>query len=224
MLADTQPNSMDRSSSSTDASDGRAPSTLFTTSRSSAAKSPVRKCADLVVWFLLDQWFLVILGILIIIASQVQVPRSQQAKKQLVIDYLAVSVIFFINGCTLPTRILIENLSRWQTHLFVQVQSYLMASAVTFGIVSAAATSKTFMDPGLLIGMLILSCLPTTYVSYVMGFTDFRRKADVSQHCFQCQNDQEISWQRGPYRRTIHHRQFSRPLYITSSYQHVYIS
>ena len=185
---------MDRSSSSTDASDGRAPSILSNTSRTSAVKSPVRKCADLMLWFLLDQWFLVILGILIIIASQVQVPRSQQAEKQLVIDYLAVSLIFFINGCTLPTRVLIENLSRWQTHLFVQVQSYLMASAVTFGIVSAAATSKNFMDPGLLIGMLILSCLPTTYVSYIIESTDFRKRANVSQHCFQCQNDPEVPW------------------------------
>lgn len=125
-------------------------------------KSAIRQSTDFVTWILLDQWFLVILGILVVVASQVQVPASQQNIKSTAIDYLAVSIIFFINGCTLQTRVLMENLSRWRTHLFVQIQSYFMASAITFGIVSAAALNPTFMDPSLLIGLLILSCLPTT--------------------------------------------------------------
>lgn len=105
-----------------------------------------------VLWYFKDQWFLIALGVLIAIASQVQVPASQQELKTTVVTYLCVSIIFLMTGCTLPTRTLIENYSRWKIHLFVQVQCFLMTSAILFGVVSAAATNKDFMDPGLLIG------------------------------------------------------------------------
>ena len=108
------------------------------------------------------------MGIVIIIASQVQVPAAHQAKKEIVVTYLGVSIVFFITGCTLPTRVLIENYSKWKIHLFVQIQSFLMTSAIIFGIVSACATSRTFMDPGLLVGMIVGGCLPTTISSNVV--------------------------------------------------------
>ncbi|MCJ1287869.1 hypothetical protein MMC26_007221 [Xylographa opegraphella] len=141
---------------------GTASSTQEVAPNTHPPKSAIRRHADRVAWFLLDQWFLFILGILIAISSQVQVPTAQQFQKENVINYLCVSLIFFINGVTLPTRTLVDNLSRWKAHLFIQVQSYLMASAVTFAVVSAAATNKNFMDPSLLVGMIVLGCLPTT--------------------------------------------------------------
>ncbi|TKA71911.1 hypothetical protein B0A55_07201, partial [Friedmanniomyces simplex] len=100
-----------------------------------------------------DQWFLIALGILIAIASQVQVPDSQQHVKEITITYLCVSIIFFITGCTLDTKTLLQNYARWKLHLFVQVQCFLMPSAVVFGVVSATATDRNFMDPGLLVGL-----------------------------------------------------------------------
>jgi len=78
--------------------------------------------ANAIKWFLIDQWFLVSFGLLIILSSQVQVPASRQATKETAVTYAAVAVIFFITGCTLPTRVLIENYSKWKIHLFVQVQ------------------------------------------------------------------------------------------------------
>lgn len=128
-------------------------------------KSRIKTYIDLVVWFLQDQWFLITLGILIAISSQVQVPPSHQHLKETIVTYLAVSIIFFITGCTLPTKVLLENYSRWKIHLFVQIQCFLMTSAMTFGIVSACATSKTFMDPWLLIGIIFVGCVPTTISS-----------------------------------------------------------
>ncbi|KAE8163050.1 putative sodium bile acid cotransporter [Aspergillus tamarii] len=115
------------------------------------------KIWDLVV----DQWFLIVMGILIAFASQVQVPKPQQQMKKTVVNYLAVTVIFFINGCTLPTQVLVENLSRWKVHIFTQVQCYLLTSSISYGIVSVCATDRYFMDPALLIGIIILGCLPT---------------------------------------------------------------
>ncbi|OCK77160.1 hypothetical protein K432DRAFT_384911 [Lepidopterella palustris CBS 459.81] len=119
-------------------------------------------------WLIQDQWFLFSLGVLIVISSQVQVPQSHQHVKETVVTYLAVSIIFFITGCTLPTRILLDNYFRWKIHLFVQLQCFLMTSATTFAVVSACATSTTFMDPWLLIGLIFAGCVPTTISSNVI--------------------------------------------------------
>jgi solute carrier family 10 (sodium/bile acid cotransporter), member 7 len=121
-----------------------------------------------VVRFMQDQWFLITLGILIAISSQHQVPKEHQKTKSLVVTYLCVSIIFFLTGCTLKTQTLIDNYSRWKLHLFVQVQSFFMTSIIMFGIVSAAATNRNFMDPGLLIGMIMTGCVATTISSNVV--------------------------------------------------------
>lgn len=119
-------------------------------------------------WLLLDQWFLLALGILILIASQVQVSDSQQEVKETVVTYLAVAVIFFITGCTLPTKVLQQNYSRWRLHLFAQIQSFLLTSAIIFGVVSACATNPDFLDPGLMVGLIFTGCVPTTISSNII--------------------------------------------------------
>lgn len=52
-------------------------------------KSFPKKVLDAVLWFVKDQWFLIGMVIVVIISSQVQVPESQQATKQVVVAYLA---------------------------------------------------------------------------------------------------------------------------------------
>ncbi|KAF2396754.1 sodium bile acid symporter family protein [Trichodelitschia bisporula] len=127
-------------------------------------KGIARRIRDIVV----GQWFLITLGILIAISSQVQVPAAQQRIKQTVITYLCVSMIFFITGCTLPSSSLLENYWRWKLHLFVQLQSFLLSSAVFFAVVSAAASRRDLIDPGLLLGMIMTGCVPTTISSNVV--------------------------------------------------------
>lgn len=119
-------------------------------------------------WFVKDQWFLLAMAFVILLASQVQVPASRQRTKRTVITYLSVSVIFFINGCTLDTSVLLANAQRWKLHAFVQLQCYLVCSAATFGIVSLCATNPNFMDPWLLIGFLFVGSAPTTMNSNVV--------------------------------------------------------
>ncbi|KAF2271425.1 uncharacterized protein EI97DRAFT_437852 [Westerdykella ornata] len=119
-------------------------------------------------WLVKDQWFLLVFGLLILISSQVQVPKSQQGIKRRVITYLAVSVIFFVNGCTLSTRVLMDNYLRWRVHIFVQLQCFLLTSVVTFAVVSLCATNPHFMDPWLLIGLLFVGSAPTTMSSNVV--------------------------------------------------------
>ena len=86
------------------------------------AESRFKRYSKAVLWFLQDQWFILALAPLIILASQVQVPAAHQQIKETAVTYAAVSLIFFITGCTLPTRVLFENYSRWRIHLFVQLQ------------------------------------------------------------------------------------------------------
>ena len=117
--------------------------------------------------FALEQWFLIALGLLIAFASQVQVPLVQQKIKQTVTSYLCISIIFFVTGCTLDSKTLLANYSRWKIHLFVQAQCYIMTSLVVLAVVSATATSH-FMDPGLLVGLVFQSCVATTISSNVV--------------------------------------------------------
>ena len=139
-----------------------------------ASTSPRSRCRQIfstVQWLCFDQWFLFALGLLILISSQTQVSAMYQAKKETVVTYLCVSIIFLITGCTLPSKILLDNYRRWKIHLFVQIQSFLMTSAVVYGVVSICATNAKFMDPGLLVGLIFMVSfiferfLPTPVVS-----------------------------------------------------------
>jgi sodium/bile acid cotransporter 7 len=126
------------------------------------------KALQVLRWFIKDQWFLIAMGFVVLVSSQIQVPASQQQIKRTVVTYAAVSVIFFINGCTLDTRVMLANYMRWRLHIFVQLQCYLVCSAATFAIVSLCATNPNFMDPWLLIGFLFVGSAPTTMSSNVV--------------------------------------------------------
>lgn len=132
------------------------------------SRSPPKTWKHRILTFLDDQWFLISMALALVLASQTQVPEPRQKLKSRIISYLCVSVIFFATGCTLDTGVLIRNYSRWKAHLWVQGQCFLMCSGLMFGVVSATATNHDFMDPGLLIGLLVLSCVPTTMASNVV--------------------------------------------------------
>jgi len=126
-----------------------------------------RRVLSTIKFILLDQWFLFALSFFILLASQIQVPSSQQEKKETVVTYCCVALIFFITGCTLSTKILVANYSRWKIHVFVQLQSFLLTSAIVYAVVSLCATNPDFMDPGLLVGLVFMGCVPTTISSNV---------------------------------------------------------
>lgn len=135
---------------------------------SGSGKSRWRKFLSQIKWLALDQWFLLALACLVLISSQVQVPRSQRHEKEIIVTYLCVAIIFIITGCTLPTKVLLDNYRRWKIHLFVQIQCFLVTSAIVFAVVSLCATSRTFMDAGLLLGLIFMGCVPTTISSNVV--------------------------------------------------------
>jgi sodium/bile acid cotransporter 7 len=57
-------------------------------------RSPkLQKTLNILKWFIKDQWFLVAMGFVILLASQVQVPEARQQSKRVIVTYVAVSVI-----------------------------------------------------------------------------------------------------------------------------------
>lgn len=136
--------------------------------RSTPSRSTWRRYLSTAKFLIADQWFLFALGFFILISSQVQVPASQQAMKETVVTYLCVAVIFFITGCTLSTKVLLANYGRWRIHVFVQIQSFLLTSAIVYAVVSLCALNPDFMDAGLLVGMIFTGCVPTTISSNVI--------------------------------------------------------
>ena len=61
-----------------------------------ASTSPARRVLNPVLWFLKDQWFLCGIAIVVIIASQVQVPIDQQQVKQVTVSYLSGKYLKFL--------------------------------------------------------------------------------------------------------------------------------
>lgn len=102
------------------------------------------------------------------IASQVQVALDQQQRKQTIVSYLTVATVFFVTGCTLPTKVLLENYQKYPVICFVQAEGFLLTSALAFAVVTAAASNRDFMDPWLLVGLIFNGCLPTTISSNVV--------------------------------------------------------
>ncbi|OTA95171.1 hypothetical protein M434DRAFT_226228 [Hypoxylon sp. CO27-5] len=112
-------------------------------------------------WLIKDQWFIITLLLLILISSQKQVPREQQQIKDTVVQNLAVTAIFFVNGCTIQTQVLVKTIRCWKIHIFVQVLCFLFTSSTALAVVTATATNPALIDAALLNGIVLLSSLPT---------------------------------------------------------------
>ncbi|KAK8061645.1 hypothetical protein PG994_008011 [Apiospora phragmitis] len=110
-------------------------------------------------WFARDQWFIIMLLILILVASQVQAPNQQLRKTA--VQYSTVTVIFLINGCTVSTAVLMRTLRLWHLHVMIQCGCFLFTSATALAVVQAAATKPGAVDAALLNGFVVMACLPT---------------------------------------------------------------
>lgn len=76
-----------------------------TSQESTPSRPPWRRFFSTCKFLIADQWFLLALGFLVLVASQVQVPGDQQEKKEVIMTYLCVAFIFFVTGCTLSTKV-----------------------------------------------------------------------------------------------------------------------
>jgi sodium/bile acid cotransporter 7 len=119
--------------------------------------------------FLLDQWLLLSMGLLILLAYFFPSvgKRGGHVRSEYTITYGAVALIFLTSGLTLPFDKLLKHARNIRLHVIVQVTSFLITSAVFFGIACAASTTSS-IEINTLVGFIATGALPTTINSNVV--------------------------------------------------------
>lgn len=119
--------------------------------------------------FLLDQWLLLAMGFVILLAYFFPSVGKQggHIRSEYTITYGAVALIFFTSGLTLPFNKLVKHAKNVRLHIIVQITSFLITSAVFFGIACAASTSSG-LETSTLVGFIATGALPTTINSNVV--------------------------------------------------------
>ncbi|TXN28913.1 bile acid:sodium symporter family protein [Lacisediminihabitans profunda] len=114
--------------------------------------------------------FLAAMALVIVLATLLPA-RGASASFVSVGSYIAIVLLFFLNGVRLPTREAIEGLKNWKLHSAV-----LIASFVIFPILGFAArlTVPWLLTPQLYVGVMFLSTLPSTVQSSI-AFTSIAK-------------------------------------------------
>lgn len=136
---------------------------------SAPATPPPRPWWKKLLSFLLDQWLLIAMGLVIMLAYFFPSvgKRGGHIAAQWTVTWGAVVVIFLVSGLALPFDKLLYHSRNLRLHLIVQVMSFLVTSAVFFGISVAAHTNPHISAPTL-VGLVATGCLPTTIASNVV--------------------------------------------------------
>ena len=119
--------------------------------------------------FLLDQWLLLAMGLVILLAYFFpNVGRhGGYLRSEYTVTYGAVALIFFTSGLTLPFDKLVKHAKNLRLHIIVQTTSFLITSAVFFGIACATSNSSV-IETSTLVGFIATGALPTTINSNVV--------------------------------------------------------
>lgn len=129
----------------------------------------IRRTLKQIFDFLVSQWLLLAIGLVILLAyffPQVG-KRGGYIRSEYSITYGAVVIIFLCSGLTLPFDQLLRHAKNIRLHLIVQVTSFLITSAVFFGVAAAASTNSR-LETSILVGLVANGCLPTTISSNVV--------------------------------------------------------
>ncbi|RLV83158.1 putative membrane protein [Meyerozyma sp. JA9] len=121
--------------------------------------------------FAISQWFLVLLGVFVALAHSYPEFAKQGGtiKAQYSIQYGAVAVIFLVSGLSMSTKDLMVNMSHWRAHFTVLSMSFLVTSAIIYGIASGIKSAHDGeIDEWLLVGMIVTHACPTTVSSNVV--------------------------------------------------------
>jgi sodium/bile acid cotransporter 7 len=119
--------------------------------------------------FLLDQWLLLAMGLLILLAYFFPSvgKRGGHIRSEYTVTYGAVALIFLCSGLTLPFDKLVKHARNIRLHVIVQITSFLITSSVFFAIACAASTNPS-IEISILVGFIATGCLPTTINSNVV--------------------------------------------------------
>ncbi|KUI59203.1 hypothetical protein VP1G_06447 [Cytospora mali] len=124
--------------------------------------------------FILAQWLIIGFGLACLfgylwpnVAATDGVIRSEYS-----ILYGSVAIIFLVSGLQLSPQKLRHNLFNWRLHIITQGISFVVIPliwlAIIWIIIAAGDLRTQALDIPVLLGMLVLSCLPTTIASNVV--------------------------------------------------------
>ncbi|KAK2605296.1 hypothetical protein N8I77_008145 [Diaporthe amygdali] len=122
--------------------------------------------------FIGEQWLIIGFGLACLfgylwpdVASKGGIIRSEYS-----VLYGSVAIIFLISGLQLSPEKLRKNLSNWRLHILTQGISFILIPLIWLAImwIIIAANGTRHIEPSVLVGMLVLSCLPTTIASNVV--------------------------------------------------------
>ncbi|KAI0840630.1 hypothetical protein F5Y06DRAFT_294619 [Hypoxylon sp. FL0890] len=86
--------------------------------------------------------------------------------------YGGIGLIFFINGMQLSPAKLKEHVTNWRLHIVVQGTNLVLIPVIQLIIVhiviAAGGVSSGTVDASILVGMVVVSCIPTTIASNVV--------------------------------------------------------
>lgn len=121
--------------------------------------------------FLVAQWFFLFLGAFVALAHLYPEFAKQGGtiRAEYSIGYGAVAVIFLVSGLSMATKDLFRNIAHWRAHFTVLSCSFLITSAIIFGIVTGIkAAHDDLIDEWLLVGLIVTHSCPTTVSSNVV--------------------------------------------------------
>ncbi|GAA5820933.1 hypothetical protein JCM3770_002635 [Rhodotorula araucariae] len=121
---------------------------------------------------LIDQWFLIGIGVFIVLAWRFPNVARQGGilEAEWSIRLLAVAIIFFISGLSIPLRNMYIRALDWRLHLVCNITTFLLFPTVVFAIVSAvqaADPEHKHFDRWALVGLVVMGVMPTTVSSNV---------------------------------------------------------
>ncbi|KAI1110261.1 sodium bile acid symporter [Nemania sp. NC0429] len=142
--------------------------------RSLATNSKALSVARRGLGFVLDNWLVVGFGLAAVlgyffphVAARGGVIRSEYS-----VLYGAIGLIFLINGAQLSPEKLREHATNWRLHVVVQGINLVLVPVIQLVlvriIIAAGGISSGTIDPSILVGMVVVGCIPTTIASNVV--------------------------------------------------------
>ncbi|KAI0481641.1 sodium bile acid symporter [Xylaria cf. heliscus] len=136
--------------------------------------SKLFRVAKQCVTFILDNWLVIGFGIAAALgyAFPHVAARGGIIKSEYSILYGAIGLIFLINGAQLSPEKLREHATNWRLHIVVQGTNLILIPVIQLIliriIIAAGGITSGNIDASILVGMVIVSCIPTTIASNVV--------------------------------------------------------
>ncbi|KAI1862479.1 hypothetical protein JX265_009193 [Neoarthrinium moseri] len=151
------------------AKDSRANGTTGCSESSNGAVRIVKR----VLGFCIDNWLVFGFGIATLLAYFFPnvAARGGVIRSEYSILYGAIALIFFINGMQLSPQKLKQHVTNWRLHIIVQGIGFVVIPVlilILIRIVIAAGGLRGGIDVTVLVGMVVVSAIPTTIASNVV--------------------------------------------------------